>query len=145
MRIMRNRRFKNKYVSVFSLVAFLFATTCLIPCGGFELTKAEAGVHHDSGDKAAGHVMAKMESHSCHGAGNLTAITVEDSCPHCDISSPSDFQETRSFNFSIIGVNTTEGIGHLLSLSSTGGLSKLNLPPPRHKNPLYVINSIYII
>jgi len=103
--------------------------------------------HEEMGsmDHAAG---GDMEAHNCHG-GNKNTLKITDdvktaSCPHCYISAPAILKDTKVLSLIAFDLPNNEGINNIL-LSSKGSLLKLNLPPPRYKNPIYIINSSYII
>jgi hypothetical protein len=143
------RNFTNKKLSLFGLASLLLVSFCLLPCGGAAAMAARSGHVHDKSHKEMGSMdHAGMEAHSRHG-GDKGALHVNGdaktaSCQHCNISAPAILKDTKVPGCTAFDLPKNEGSDNLL-LSSTGGLLKLDLPPPRHKNPIHIINSIYII
>lgn len=141
------RTFKSKRFALFTLTSLLFVSFCLIPCGGFKVRDAEAGVHHGSGLKAAGNVMADMESHSCYNGGHVAAITGADAdtCLHCVVSVSAVPHETRSLNLGALGFYMGGGLEDTHFYPYVAAFSEFDLPPPKFNKPIYILNSTYLI
>ena len=140
MRAMWNRKFKNKYISILSLVAFLFATTCFVPCGA---SRVDASPRH-----AENGMQYEVKGHSCHSESaenSVKAAKSEDSCPHCKVIQSAALQERGS------RVDHTQAPIVAFSASSfvTQYFSPLELvdksSPPGSYRPIYILNSTFII
>jgi len=146
------RNFTNKKFALLSLTSLLLVSFCLLPCGGSTAMAAKSGHAHNKSHKEMGNMDhaagGKMEAHNCRGGSNgalkITDETDTASCQHCTISVPAILKDTKVFSHITFDLPRNEGLNNIL-LSSTGGLLNLYLPPPRHKSPIYIINSIYII
>jgi len=129
----------------FSLVAFLFATTCFVPCGP---SSVEAAPHHVSGEMH-GEVQSEAKGHSCHSgsAGNslLKAAKSDDACAHCAIVQSASFQERDT----LVDHTQTSIIAFSASSSDKQYFSPLYFvnksSPPGSNRPIYILNSTFII
>jgi hypothetical protein len=150
---MRLRNFTNKKLSLFSLTSLLLVGFCLLPCGGSAAMAAKADHVQNKSHKEMGSMdhaaVGGMEAHNCHGGNEGTLQITDDaktaSCLYCNISSPSAFQEARSFSFIAFDLSRDAGFDYSQSYSIVGGLLNLDLPPPGYNQPIYILNSTYII
>lgn len=140
MRAMHSRNLKNKYISVFSLVAFLFATTCFVPCG---VSRVDASSQHTENE-----MQGEVKGHSCHSesAGNsIKTAKSEAGCAHCKIVQSASFQERDTL------VDHTQT--YIAAFSTSSSAEQYFSPlyfvnkssPPGSYRPIYILNSTFII
>jgi len=138
MKTMHRRNLKNKYISLLSLVVFLFAASCFVPCG---MARVEASSQH-------GEMQGEAGGHSCHSesAGySFKASGSGDACAHCKIVQSSSLQERSTL--------ADHAQAPILAFSDLTSAKQYFPPlyfvnkssPPGFHRPIYILNSTFII
>ena len=143
------QKLKNKKTALLVVTSFLLVSLCLLPCGRFSVSDANASSHHGS-HSMADQEMSSDEGHmSCHdGMGGSMTVSEADnhaSCIHCDTVAPATLNKLRTLDLPdhSIEFDSFSAISPLLL--TKGNLQKTEYPPPRFKDHIHKTISVYII
>ena len=142
------KNLKNKKVTLLTITSMLLISVCLLPCRGLAMSGADSMSHNNSSTEATTSHEKHFSSLSCHDTAKADLqydSSNEMSCPHCELFAPAAVKDARTnvttSLYNILDFETDPSSYHLSQESQFD----LDHPPPRLKQPIHKIHSIYII
>ncbi len=137
----------HKKTAVLTIASMLLLSFCFLPCSGSMSLAKAASQHHGMGHGAGDHDMYSSVSHHSHKVDVANAVLAKglSTCDDCKIPVPAIIKSSGDSSLIALNIFSDEIYDNFISLPLEGKFLKLGLPPPTHKNHIYILNSTYLI
>ena len=141
------RSLLHKKTAVITIASTLLLSFCFLPCSSSMSQAKAAGQHHSMDHGGGDHDMRSSVSHSSHKVDLTSTVLAKglSTCDDCNIPVPAIIKSSGDSNLIALNIFSNEIYDNLISLPLEGKFLKLGLPPPTHKNHIYILNSTYLI